>query len=74
MKNLLSKIQNKESVIGIIGLGYVGLPISLCFVNKGFKTIGFDIDKIKIDKLKQKKSYINGISDKVIKSANDSGF
>jgi len=74
MKNLLSKIQNKESVIGIIGLGYVGLPISLCFVNKGFKTIGFDIDKIKIDKLKQKKSYINGISDKVIQSAIESGF
>ena len=39
--------------IGVIGLGYVGLPISL-FISKYFKTIGFDIDKIRISNLKKK--------------------
>ena len=50
---LLAKLENKSFVIGVIGLGYVGLPLLYCFVEKGFHAIGFDIDKSKIDALLQ---------------------
>jgi UDP-N-acetyl-D-glucosamine dehydrogenase len=63
MKNeLLDKIQKKEIVIGVIGMGYVGLPLSFCFAEKGFRTIGFDIDKSKIESLNSGRSYIKHIS------------
>ena len=65
----LKKIENKEAVIGVIGLGYVGLPLNLCFVEKGFRSIGFDIDKIKTDSLKSGKSYIKHISPERIQKA-----
>jgi UDP-N-acetyl-D-galactosamine dehydrogenase len=48
---MLSKIQNKEAVIGVVGLGYVGLPLAVEF-GKQFKTIGFDINQERIDQLK----------------------
>jgi len=46
----IKKIKHKKAVVGIIGLGYVGLPLALECCKKGFKTIGFDIDKNKIEK------------------------
>ena len=49
--SLLSKIQNKEAVIGVVGLGYVGLPLAVEF-GKKFKTLGFDISQERIDKLR----------------------
>ncbi len=59
MKNqLLSRIKDNTSVIGIIGLGYVGLPLALRFVEVGYRVVGFDIDKTKIEILKSGKSYI----------------
>ena len=45
---LLSKIKNKKSVIGIVGLGYVGLPLVREYSRKKFKVIGIDIDKKKL--------------------------
>ncbi len=45
---LSDKIENKSAVIGIIGLGYVGLPLGLEFASKGFKVIGFDLDETKV--------------------------
>lgn len=66
---LLKKIENKTAVIGIIGLGYVGLPLALEYALKGFKTIGFDIDERKIPLLKSGKSYIKHISEEKIKKA-----
>ncbi len=65
----LQKIQNKKAVVGVIGLGYVGLPLNLCFVEKGFRSIGFDIDRSKIDALLQGKSYIKHIPANRIASA-----
>ena len=56
-----NKINAKLSVIGIIGLGYVGLPLSLRFVETGFSVLGFDIDANKIKKLNCGESYINHI-------------
>jgi UDP-N-acetyl-D-glucosamine dehydrogenase len=67
---LLDKIKKKESVIGIIGLGYVGLPLAGVFAKKNFNVIGFDIDPNKIDMLNQSKSYINHIKSKFLESIN----
>ena len=54
-------INDKKAVIGVIGLGYVGLPLNLCFVEKGFCTVGFDIDETKVHSLQTGKSYIKHI-------------
>jgi UDP-N-acetyl-D-glucosamine dehydrogenase len=59
--DLLKKIRSKKAHIGIIGLGYVGLPIVIEFCKKGFPVTGFDIDKKKVESLKQGKSYIRYI-------------
>ncbi|MCX7876359.1 MAG: nucleotide sugar dehydrogenase [Melioribacteraceae bacterium] len=65
-ENLLKKIEDKSATVGIIGLGYVGLPLALEFVLKGFNTIGFDIDEKKIPILMNCKSYIKHISEEKI--------
>ena len=61
MVDLLSKIEKREAVVGIIGLGYVGLPLLIHFGKKGFRVIGFDVDVRKIDMLLRGKSYIKYI-------------
>ena len=55
---LKSKILNKHAKIGIIGLGYVGLPLAIAFAKKGFKVWGIDTDKDRIARLKKGQSYI----------------
>ncbi|HEX2963193.1 MAG TPA: nucleotide sugar dehydrogenase [Ignavibacteriales bacterium] len=70
---LLEKVNNKSAVVGIIGLGYVGLPLGLEFALKGFKVIGFDLDPRKPEFLSRKKSYIKHISEEKIAKAVDSG-
>jgi UDP-N-acetyl-D-glucosamine dehydrogenase len=64
---LLDRIQNKTAIVGIIGLGYVGLPLAIHFGSKGFKVIGFDLDTRKIDKLLHGESYIKLIPAEQIK-------
>ena len=49
--NLKNKIVNKEAQIGVIGLGYVGLPLAMEFVRAGFQVTGIDLDQEKIKKL-----------------------
>lgn len=70
---LLKKLENKSFVIGVIGLGYVGLPLLYCFIEKGFRAIGFDIDKSKVDSLGKGKSYIKHISSERIQRGISSG-
>jgi UDP-N-acetyl-D-glucosamine dehydrogenase len=70
---LLAKLENKSFVIGVIGLGYVGLPLLYCFIEKGFRAIGFDIDKSKVDSLGKGKSYIKHISSERIQRGVSSG-
>ena len=60
-QQLLSKFETKSAVIGVIGLGYVGLPLALLFAEKGFNVIGFDVDEKKIPILMNGQSYINHI-------------
>ncbi len=67
MKNqLLNRIQTKEAILGVVGLGYVGLPIVLETTQSGFKTIGFDIDPDKVEKLQRGESYIHHIPSSLI--------
>jgi UDP-N-acetyl-D-glucosamine dehydrogenase len=63
---LLKKIKSKEACVGVIGLGYVGLPLLLEFAKGGFPVTGLDIDQKKIDKLLLGESYIRHIPGKSI--------
>jgi UDP-N-acetyl-D-mannosaminuronate dehydrogenase len=49
MMNILDKIINKSVTVGIIGMGYVGLPLGLAFAEKKINVLGFDLDKKKIE-------------------------
>lgn len=59
--NLLKKIQTKKAKIGIIGQGYVGLPLAICFAKKGFQVTGLEIDSKKVKAINQGKSYLEGM-------------
>jgi phosphoglycerate dehydrogenase-like enzyme len=71
---LLSRIESKTATIGIIGLGYVGLPLARAFSTKGFPVLGFDIDAEKIDRLRTGESYIGHICGEVIQQMQKNGF
>ncbi|MGB9500430.1 MAG: NAD(P)-binding domain-containing protein [Dissulfuribacterales bacterium] len=61
-QKLTKKLQNKSAIIGIVGLGYVGLPLALRFTETGFNIIEFDIDPAKIKTLETDQSYIRLLS------------
>ena len=61
-KNFVKNFFSKKITIGVVGLGYVGLPLAILFAKKGFKVFGFDTDLAKIKKLNSKKSYIERIA------------
>tara|TARA_Y100001958_G_C21189113_1_gene517641 strand:+ start:93 stop:1430 length:1338 start_codon:yes stop_codon:yes gene_type:complete len=71
---ILLDIDNRNFTVGIIGLGYVGLPLILRFSEVGYRTTGFDIDENKIKNLNAGKSYIDHISSDLIEKAIDSNF
>ena len=74
MKKLFQKIENNELIIGIMGLGYVGLPLAMRFTECDFKVIGFDIDQNKINLINAGESYIDHIDSKEIKSCVQKGL
>lgn len=74
MKSLTEKLNNKSAVIGIVGLGYVGLPLALRFAEEGFKVLGFDIDDFKINRIAESQSYIEHISNESVATAVKKGF
>jgi len=66
---LIGKLENRTATIGIVGLGYVGLPLSLRFAEVGYKVVGMDIDAAKVESLNGGRSYIKHIgSDTVAKA------
>ncbi|GAB2889596.1 nucleotide sugar dehydrogenase [Microbulbifer echini] len=73
-QQLTSKLSSKEAVIGIVGLGYVGLPLSLSYSESGYVTLGFDIDKSKVDAINAGKSYIRHIESEGVKDATEKGL
>ena len=66
---IINKVKDKSAVISIIGLGYVGLPLMLRFVEEGYETLGIDVDQHKIDQLNDGTSYIEHISGDKIQGA-----
>ena len=70
---LLAKIRSHDALVGIIGLGYVGLPLALAFVEKGFTVLGFDVDSEKVAKLVRGEGYIKHIDGARIATASASG-
>ena len=72
--NIIKKLNKKEAIIGVYGIGYVGLPLSLAFAEAGFNVIGFDIDEEKIEILNRSKSPINNISSERIQKIQKLGL
>lgn len=66
-EELLRKIKEREIVAGVVGLGYVGLPLAVEKAKAGFKTIGFDIQKEKVDMVNQGHNYIGDVVDSDLK-------
>lgn len=74
MSNLYTKLKDKSAIIGVIGMGYVGLPLILRYAEVGYKVIGFDVDVEKIRLLTEGRSYIEHISSNSIQDALQRGF
>lgn len=70
---LENKIADRSARIGVIGLGYVGLPLIVEFALKGFECVGFEVDKTKVEDLNAGRSYIVDVTSDNVKKANDSG-
>jgi UDP-N-acetyl-D-glucosamine dehydrogenase len=64
---LLNKIESKNAVIGVVGLGYVGLPLAVEKANAGFKVIGFDVQESRVEKVNQGINYIGDVVDEELK-------
>jgi UDP-N-acetyl-D-glucosamine dehydrogenase len=69
LEKLLKAINDKSALIGIVGMGYVGLPLGLAFNRAGFKVLGFDIDENKIKSLNKGQSYIQHIGSEGLSQA-----
>ena len=73
-QSAIGKFRDKTATIGIVGLGYVGLPLMLRYAETGFKVLGFDIDAEKVDKLNNGETYIEHITADKIAAARSAGF
>jgi len=73
MEQLLEKIKSRKAVIGVIGLGYVGLPLIMEFSKAGYNIIGFDVDSEKTNMLNSGESYIHHIPSSKVKDLVDAG-
>ena len=71
--NLQSAINNRSAKIGVIGLGYVGLPVATAFAEAGFTVFGIDVNDSIVNALNQGKSHVGDISDETVKTLIDSG-
>lgn len=74
LETTLVKLKNKEAIIGIAGLGYVGLPLMLRYNAIGYRVVGIDIDADKVNQLNAGESYIEHIPAAQISKARESGF
>jgi len=74
LPNLLARVRQKSAVVGIIGLGYVGLPLAGAFARAGYRVLGFDVDTHKVEKLNAGRSYIKQIPDSAIAEMASLGF
>lgn len=73
-KEIIKRIQNKTLTLGVCGLGYVGLPLSVDAAKHGFRVIGFDLQQEKVDLINTGKSYIGDVTNADIKALVDNGM
>ena len=73
-ERLIERLQNREALIGIIGLGYVGLPLALRFAESGYRVLGFDTDPEKPRQIEAGRSYFKHIGDERVQAARERGF
>jgi len=64
--SLREKILQRKAKIGIVGLGYVGLPIAVEFARKGFQTVGIDVDRSKVQAINAGKNYIGDVDSSLL--------
>src|SRR6266571_1485360 len=74
LEALLERIRGRKALVGVIGLGYVGLPLALRFSEAGFRVLGFDTDAEKVRRLNAGTSYLLRFPDAAVRKARDSGF
>jgi UDP-N-acetyl-D-glucosamine dehydrogenase len=70
----IERIRQRTSIVGVVGLGYVGLPLSMVFAEAGFKVIGFDIDPVKVEMLRGGRTYIKHIDEPRLRDVIDGNF
>ncbi|HXI23340.1 MAG TPA: NAD(P)-binding domain-containing protein, partial [Pyrinomonadaceae bacterium] len=70
---LISLINDKRARVGVIGLGYVGLPLATEFATKGLRATGFEVDATKVEKINSGESYIGDVKSESIKQNVDAG-
>ena len=73
-EQLLKKIADKDLTVGVVGLGYVGLPLAVEKAKAGFKTIGFDVQEEKVDLVNAGHNYIGDVVDSDLKSLVETGM
>ncbi len=71
---IIRKLENKQAVIGVVGLGYVGLPLAIRFADEGYDVVGFDLDQSKVDSLERGDTYIRHIPREAVRRARSAGF
>lgn len=74
MSRIKEKLMNKTATLGVVGLGYVGLPLAVEKAKAGFKTIGFDVQQSKIDMVNSGENYIGDVVNEDLKKIVDSGL
>ena len=70
---LLQKIESRTAVIGIVGMGYVGLPLAVAFAKEGFSIIGIDVNAEKVTQLNEGHSYVEDVPDEVLRPLVENG-
>jgi UDP-N-acetyl-D-glucosamine dehydrogenase len=71
---LCDKITEKKAKIGIVGLGYVGLPLAVEFAKKGFEVVGIDVDLARIEDIRKRRSYILDVTNEDIRAVTDAAL
>ncbi len=72
-EDFVAKAKSRDLTVGIIGLGYVGLPLAEAFINAGIRVLGYDVDQEKVGAIKNAKTYIKHITDDRLTKMNETG-
>src|SRR5437763_12062892 len=73
-EGLAERVRRRTALVGVVGLGYVGLPLARAFAARGWRVLGFDTDPAKVDRLRRGQSYIGHIPDAAVREMLAGGF